>query len=88
GPQAPGRLLGVQVAVADPAATAGRWAQVLGVPADGPRLDYAGGAVEFSPADADAVAAVRVALPAAIRGDRPGERIGGVHFAFDDEEPR
>jgi hypothetical protein len=87
GPPAPGRLLGVQVAVADPEATASRWAQVLGVPADGPRLEYAGGAVEFSPADADAIAAVRVALPAAVRGGRPGERIGGVHFQFEDEEP-
>lgn len=77
---APGRLLGVEVAVADPGATADRWAQVLGVTALGSQVPYDGGAVDFVASGAgDAVTAVTVALPSGT-----GRRaIGGVDFHFE-----
>lgn len=77
---APGRLLRVEVAVADPGATADRWAQVLGVTALGSQVPYDGGAVDFVASGAgDAVTAVTVALPSGT-----GRRaIGGVDFHFE-----
>lgn len=80
---APGRLLGVEVAVADPVATADRWAQVLGVAALGSQVAYDGGAIDFVASGAgDAVTAVTVALPSGT-----GRRaIGGVDFHFESQE--
>jgi hypothetical protein len=53
GAGAPGRLAGITVAVADPAAVAQRWGEVLGVPVEGDgrsRLVLDGGEVRFEQA--------------------------------------
>jgi hypothetical protein len=73
GTGAPGRLLGVTVAVPDPAATAARWAEVIGAdPVPG---------VTFVAGDRGLLE-VAVEVPAAVRGGRDGVEIGGVRFSL------
>lgn len=77
----PGGLLGLTVAVHDPATVARRWAEVLGVAADADGVPLAGGAqrLRFVPADAgeaERIVEVRVAMAA------PGTAaiVAGVRF--------
>lgn len=75
GAGAPGRLAGISVAVSDPAAVAGRWAQVLGVALAGegqPALHLDNAEVRFLPAPderSEGLAEIAVELP----GELPGE---------------
>jgi hypothetical protein len=87
-PPAPGRLVSVGVAVADPGGARARWSEVLGVApssaeaADGPlRLD--GSDIRFLPADdrsAERLVEIGVAVPDAVRGNRESVDICGVRF--------
>jgi hypothetical protein len=86
------QLLGVTVAVADPGATAERWAHVLGVAAstqDGePLLALDGGEVRFRGAGdrAEGLCEVALALPAdALRG-RDALELGGVRFTLSERQ--
>jgi hypothetical protein len=86
GEGAPGRLAGVTIAVADPAAAAARWGEVLGVPvSDGgrPLLQLDGGEVTFEPAaDERGERLVEIAVeppPGSGRGGEPTE-VGGVRL--------
>lgn len=86
GKGAPGRLAGITVAVADPAAVAARWAQVLGVSAqegDEPRLALDGGEVCFTGAPdegSEGLREIAVELPPELRGDRTSIDVGGVRL--------
>ena len=60
---------------ADPAATAERWASVLGVTADDTTVGLAGGTIEFVAADDRPDRLVEVSIP-----DITGFDLGGVHF--------
>jgi hypothetical protein len=74
-----GGLTGATLAVADPTATAARWAHVLGLPADGPAVPLADGAIDFVSAGGgpDRLVAVEA------RGGSPrAADIGGVRFAI------
>jgi Glyoxalase-like domain len=76
----PGRLVGVTVAVADPAAVAQRWADVLGAPMDGaaePRLFLDGGEIVFTAASSEQEEGVTEIAIADTALDGPVE-IGGV----------
>jgi Glyoxalase-like domain len=80
----PGRLVGVTIAVPDPAAAVARWGEVLGVAADGsgePRLLLAGGEVAFTHASGpheEGLVEIAIAdLPTDVGIDEPVE-IGGV----------
>ncbi|HEX7609692.1 MAG TPA: VOC family protein, partial [Solirubrobacteraceae bacterium] len=81
---APGRLAGVTVAVADPAAVASRWAEVLGVAASGaaePVLALEGGGVRFATAASEreeGLLEIAVEIPASLRGGREAVEVGGV----------
>ena len=82
GEGAPGRLVGVTLAVGEPEAVAARWAEVLGVPvADGerPRLELDGGHVDFAAGD-EGLAEIVVELPPAVRRGREYVEVGGVRF--------
>lgn len=84
GAGAPGRLAGITVAVADPAAVAARWGEVLGVPVstgDGPVLRVDGGEIRFQAAASErAEGLVEIALELAHELPGGGEAItlGGV----------
>jgi hypothetical protein len=84
GEGAPGRLAGVTIAVGDPAGVAGRWAEVLGVPADGaqePVLALEGSEVRFTAASSareEGLVEIAVEIPAAQRGGRETVEVGGV----------
>ena len=87
----PGRLEGVTVAVADPAAAARRWGEVLGVPAKGgerPELAMSDGAsVRFSAAGSEGVeqlVEIAVAVPAEIRAGRERIAVGAAGLALRD----
>jgi Glyoxalase-like domain len=73
GAGAPGRLVGITIAVADPAAIAARWGEVLGRPVAGseePVLELDGGEVRFERAADErtqGLAEIALELP----GDRP-----------------
>jgi hypothetical protein len=85
GTGAPGRLAGITVAVSDPAATAGRWGEVLGVAPGGgeqPSLALDGAEVRFEGAAGEAASGlVEIAL-AGTQGQAAGEtvEIGGVRL--------
>jgi predicted enzyme related to lactoylglutathione lyase len=83
---APGRLAGVTIAVADPAAVAHRWAEVLGVPVEGgdePRLVLDGAEVAFTvAADERSEGLIEIALaelPDDVSARQPLE-VGGVRL--------
>ena len=81
---APGRLAGITVAVADPAAVAARWGEVLGVPvSDGERLVLGvdGGEVRFQAAASEAaegLVEIAVETPQALPGGEASIELGGV----------
>ncbi len=81
---APGSLAGITVAVADPAAVAKRWGELLGVEvsdAGGPLLALDGGEVRFERAESErteGLAEISVTLPGGGAG-LPGE-VGGVRL--------
>jgi hypothetical protein len=83
---APGRLVGVTLAVSDPEATAARWAGVLGVPvqADGAMLLLLGGSrVAFehtADATSEGLTEIAVELPDGLPGGASEVEIGGVRL--------
>jgi len=83
---APGRLAGISIAVADPAAVAARWAQVLGVPVHGaqrPALSLDGADVSFLGAErerTEGLVEIAVELPDELRGARETIELGGVRL--------
>jgi predicted enzyme related to lactoylglutathione lyase len=85
GAGAPGRLAGVTVAVAEPAAVAARWGELLGLDPDGQRLALDGGHVAFEEGAEDRIVAIDVELPAGVRGERESVEIGGAAFRLSAE---
>jgi hypothetical protein len=83
---APGALLGVTIAVADPAAVASRWGGVLGVAVEGaeaPELRLDGSGVRFVAARGEreeGLVEIAVALPPAVRDGRELVDVGGVRL--------
>jgi hypothetical protein len=83
---APGRLAGITIAVADPAAVAQRWADVLGVPLTGapqPLLRLDGGRIDFLAVDderAEGVVEIALELPSELRRGRDAIDVGGVRL--------
>lgn len=81
---APGRLAGITVAVADPAAVATRWAQVLGVSAqddDEPLLALDGAEVRFTEAPderGEGLVEIAVELPPEQRQGRTAIEVGRI----------
>lgn len=90
GEGAPGRLAGITVAVPDPAAVAARWAQVLGVRAEGdgePLLALDGAEVRFAAAGearGEGLVEIAVGLPPERRGGRDAAEVGGVGLRLRD----
>jgi Glyoxalase-like domain len=90
GAGAPGRLTGITVAVADPAAACERWAEVLGVAYDGDgkqALQCEGGQIHFIAAaedGPDGIVEIALALPAEIRAGREQLEVGGVRLLLTD----
>lgn len=85
---APGRLAGVTVAVADPAATCARWAEILGVQA-GPGEAIALGDAEVwfracQPGAEEGIASIRLALAPDVRAGREEIDLGAVRIALAD----
>jgi hypothetical protein len=83
GEGAPGALTGVVLAVADPAAAAARWADVLGVAldGDGQALALDGGEVRFVQGDGEGSdGLVEIALSGIAGLGADGAQIGGVSF--------
>ena len=84
GTGAAGRLVGVTVAVADPAGTAARWGAVLGVPVDEterPVLFLDGSQVAFEQAreqGREGVSEIAVELPDGLPGGASEVEVGGV----------
>ncbi len=84
GSGAPGELLGVTLAVADPRATASRWGEVLGVPlsgGDGTVLELDAGEVRFEAAadeQAEGLVEITVAIPDGLPGEQDAVEVGGV----------
>jgi hypothetical protein len=84
GAGAPGELVGVTLAVADPRAVAARWGEVLGVPVsgeDGPLLELDGSEVRFEAAadeQAEGLVEIAVALPPELPGGEEAIEVGGV----------
>jgi hypothetical protein len=79
---APGGVTGLTIEVNDPAAVAGRWAAVLGIPADEStvQLEAAGQRLRFVPARAGQGEGITEVTIAGLPGGGPWE-IGGVRFA-------
>jgi hypothetical protein len=83
---APGRLAGITVAVSDPAAVAGCWAQVLGVAVQNggePTLALDGAEVRFtetSGARGEGLVEIDVEVPAERRAGRTSIEVGGVRL--------
>jgi hypothetical protein len=87
GTGAPGRLAAITVAVADPAAVAARWGEVLGVPVGGPAqapvLGLDDGEVRFAPAAGEreqGLVEIALALERDLPGGAPTVEIGGVQL--------
>jgi len=87
GSGAPGRLVGVTLAVADPAATAARWGAVLGVPGgsagERPLLALDGGEVAFepvSPGQPESLVEIAVELPHELPGGEQTVELAGVRL--------
>jgi hypothetical protein len=74
----PGGLTGVTLAVADPVATAERWAHVLGVEAQDASVRLEGGRVDFVAGEPDRLVGVTAQASAPARAD-----IGGVRFVLE-----
>jgi hypothetical protein len=80
-----GGIVDVTVRTPDPTAAARRWSDVLGVTADGPAIELAGGqSVRFEGGADDGIVAATVALPAAVRAGRDLADVCGVQFALID----
>jgi len=83
---APGGLVGIVVAVADPGAVAERWGSVFGVPVSGdgePVLRLLGGEVRFEPSAAEpepGIVEIEVAVPEQVRAGRHEIEVGGVRI--------
>ncbi len=86
GTGAPGRLTGVTLAVADPAAVATRWGAVLGLEVSGetqPLLRLDGGEVHFETAPserAEGLVEIALELPHELPGGQEVGEIGGVRL--------
>jgi hypothetical protein len=84
-PGAPGHLSGMTLAVADPAASASRWGEVLGTLPEGggPALALDGGRVEFQSAAGPAgegISEIAVELDGGLPKGAHSVRIGGVRI--------
>jgi hypothetical protein len=85
-----GHLAAITVAVADPAAAAERWSEVLAVPGGQvpePSLILDGGRVDFRAAAAgepEGVVEIALALPAEIRAGRETLTVGNARIALTD----
>ncbi len=84
---APGRLAGITLAVADPAATASRWGEVLGVTVggayDGPVLGVDGAEVRFETAASEreqGLVEIALELPHELPGGAAAIELGGVRL--------
>ncbi len=84
---APGRLAGISVAVADPAAAASRWGEILGVPVSGtaaaPMLGLDGGEVRFETAASEreqGLVELALELPHELPGGAATAELGGVRL--------
>jgi hypothetical protein len=79
-----GSLVGITVAVGDPAAVAARWGEVLGVPVgSAPRLSLDGGEVRFDAAaeeSAEGIVEIAVELPHELPGGGDTIALGGVRL--------
>lgn len=85
GTGAPARLEGAKLAVGEPEAVAERWAQMLGVAADGTGIELDGAAIEFEATEGpERLTEVLVALPPDVRGGRTQVEVGGVRFRLSD----
>jgi hypothetical protein len=95
GSGAPGRLAGITLAVGDPAATAARWGEVLGVgvsgggeplqagDGDGPLLRVDGGEIRFETAaeeSAEGLVEIALELPNGLPGGGEAIELGGVRL--------
>jgi Glyoxalase-like domain len=89
GTGAPGRLAGITLAVADPAATAARWGEVLGAPVsaggggEGPLLRVQGGEVRFAAAASacdEGLVEIALELPHELPGGAETIELGGVRL--------
>ena len=86
GAGADGRLAAITVAVADPAAVAQRWGQVLGVPAEvngQPLLQLDGGEVRFQQAEAErdqGIVEIAVETPHELPGAADVSEVDGVRL--------
>lgn len=83
GTGAPGRVAGVTIAVADPAAAVARWADVLGASAQGTSVVLDDGWVRFVAADNDTAAGlseIAVELPAEVRRSRDSIEFAGARL--------
>jgi hypothetical protein len=85
GSGAPGSLAGISVAVADPAAVAARWAQVLGVSVSGaedrPWLELEDSQVSFEAAAAgEGISELAVRIPGELPGGHETIELGGVRL--------
>jgi hypothetical protein len=84
GAGAPGRLAGITVAVREPAATAQRWGEVLGVPVSGgPSLSLDDGEVRFEAAAderAEGLVEIAVEIPHELPGGGDTLELGGVRL--------
>lgn len=92
GVPAPGRLAGITVAASDPASTAARWADVLGVGVcrdEQPTLELDGPSVGFISSGGSPGAAfgeIVVQVPAETRRGRDAVEIGGARFRLSDAD--
>ena len=84
---APGRLAGITLAVADPAAAASRWGEVLGVPVGGageePALQVDGASVGFETAASEreqGLVEIALELPHELPGGAAAVELGGVRL--------
>jgi hypothetical protein len=90
GEGAPGRLTGLTVAVDDPAGTAARWGEVLGLDVAGgePVLMMSDGAsvrfVDAGAREVEQLVEISLALPAEVRGGRERIDIGGASLTLSD----
>jgi hypothetical protein len=84
GAGATGSLVGITVAVGEPAAVAARWGEVLGVPlGSGPLLSLDGGEVRFEAAaeeSAEGIVEIAVELPHELPGGGDTIELGGVRL--------
>ena len=80
-------LISVDIAAAEPASTAGRWAALLGLPApSGTQVSLARGTVRFVPADGRRGLVAATFAPGSSPSGAPGRRgatICGVQFTID-----